>query len=107
AERARAEETFERRKLRGGLQWLAWIDSAPVAWAAAERSGIGLYLSGGAALSPARGRGCYRGLGRARVGGRVRRGTPRPAVQSQYGSSAPILRRLGFSEVATVHALQS
>jgi hypothetical protein len=27
------------------------------------------------------------------------------AVQAQYGSSAPILRRLGFAEVATVHTL--
>jgi hypothetical protein len=106
AERARAAETFERRRLRGGLQWLAWIDSSPVAWAAAERSDVGLYLAGGATLSAARGRGCYRALVRARWDEAVRRHTPALAVQSQYGSSAPILRRLGFTEVATVHTLQ-
>jgi len=106
AERARAEETFERRKLRGGLQWLAWIDSSPVGWAAAEKSDLGLFLAGGATLPSARGRGCYRALVRARWDDAVRRGTPALAVQSQYGSSFPILRRLGFSEVATVHTLQ-
>ena len=32
---------------------------------------------------------------------------PGLAVQAQYGSSAPILRRLGFVETATVHTLRS
>jgi len=27
------------------------------------------------------------------------------AVQAQYGTSAPIMRRLGFTEVAQVHTL--
>jgi hypothetical protein len=27
-------------------------------------------------------------------------------VQAQYGTSAPILRRLGFVETASVHTLQ-
>jgi hypothetical protein len=38
----------------------------------------------------------------------VRRiGTLEHHLQAQYGSSAPILRTLGFVEVATVHSLQS
>jgi hypothetical protein len=37
----------------------------------------------------------------------VRLGLDGLAVQAQHGTSAPILRRLGFTEVATVHTLQS
>ncbi len=107
AERARAEETFERRTRRGGLQWLASVDGAPAAFAMADRGRAGLYLSGGATLPEARGRGCYRALVRARWDEAVRLGTPGLAVQAQYGSSAPILRRLGFVEVAAIHTLQS
>jgi hypothetical protein len=45
-------------------------------------------------------------LVRARWDEAVRLGTPGLAVQAQYGTSAPILRRLGFAEVAVVHTLQ-
>ena len=107
AERARAEETFRRRMLRGGLQWLAWLDDAPVAYAAADLAPAGFFLAGGSTLPAARGRGCYRALVRARWEEAVRRGRPGLAVQAQHGSSAPILRALGFVEVATVHTLQS
>jgi hypothetical protein len=105
-ERERAEETFERRQRRGGLQWLAWLDGKPVAYGAADRGRAGLYLLGGSTLPEARGRGCYRALVRARWDEAVRLGSPGLAVQAQYGSSAPILRRLGFEEVATIHTLQ-
>jgi hypothetical protein len=44
---------------------------------------------------------------RARWHEAVRLGRSGLAVQAQYGSSAPILRALGFVEVATVHTLQS
>lgn len=106
-ERARAEETFERRMRRGGHQWLAWADGRPVAYGLADPSPHGLFLAGGSTLPGARGRGCYRALVRARWDEAVRLGTPGLAVQAQYGSSAPILRRLGFTEVASVHTLQS
>jgi GNAT superfamily N-acetyltransferase len=106
-ERARAEVTFERRMRRGGMQWLASVDGAPVAWASAERAAVGLYLAGGATAPEARGRGCYRALVQARWDEAVRLGIPGLAVQAQYGSSAPILRKLGFAEVATIHTLQS
>jgi GNAT superfamily N-acetyltransferase len=106
AERERAEETFERRRRRGNLQWLACLDGEPVAYARADRGPAGLYLSGGSTRPEARGRGCYRALVRARWDEAVRLGSPGLAVQAQYGSSAPILRRLGFEEVATIHTLQ-
>ena len=106
-ERAEARQTFERRTRRGGLQWLAVVNEAPVAFALADRSQAGLFLAGGATLPEARGRGCYRALVRARWDEAMTRGLPGLAVQAQYKSSAPILRRLGFVETATVHTLRS
>ncbi len=107
AERERARETFERRQRRGGLQWLALLDGVPVAYASAIRASCGLYLEGGSTLPHARGHGCYRALVRARWDEAARAGTPGLAVQAQRGSSAPILRRLGFETVAGVTVLQS
>jgi hypothetical protein len=106
AQREGAEEVFERRQRRGGLQWLAYLEGRPVALAVAARAPAGLYLGGGSTLPEARGRGCYRALVRARWDEAIRLGLPGLAVQAQYGSSAPILRRLGFVEVGTVHTLQ-
>jgi hypothetical protein len=105
-ERDRAEETFERRTRRGGFQWLAWLDDVAVGFGAADRADAGLLLAGGSTLPATRGRGCYRALVRARWDAAVELGTPGLAVQAQYGTSFPILRRLGFVEVATVHTLQ-
>ena len=104
--RATAEDTFRRRSRRGGLQWLARIDDEPVAFALADRTPAGLFLAGGSTLPKARGLGCYRALVRARWDAAVRLGTPGLAVQAQFGTSAPILRGLGFAEVAVVHTLQ-
>jgi GNAT superfamily N-acetyltransferase len=106
-ERARADDTFARRNRRGGYQWLAWLDGRPVAYALADRTEAGLFLAGGSTLPEARGHGCYRALVRARWDEAVDLGTPGLAVQAQYGTSAPILRRLGFTEVAVIHTLQS
>jgi GNAT superfamily N-acetyltransferase len=106
-ERARAAQTYERRNRRGGYQWLAWQAGKPVAYALADRTDAGLFLSGGATLAEARGRGCYRALVRARWDEAARLGLPGLAVQAQHTTSAPILRNLGFDEVATVHTLQS
>jgi GNAT superfamily N-acetyltransferase len=106
-EREEARETFERRTRRGSLQWLAIVDERPMAFAIAERSPVGLFLAGGATLPEGRGRGCYRALVRARWDEAVALGLPGLAVQAQYGSSFPILQRLGFVETATVHTLRS
>jgi hypothetical protein len=106
SERERARENYERRQRRGDFQWLAYLDGKPVACAAAARSAVGLYLEGGATLPEARGHGCYRTLVRERWDEAVRLGLPGLAVQAKYHTSAPILRRLGFREVATIHTLQ-
>jgi hypothetical protein len=105
--RATATSTYERITRRGGLQWLASVDGEPVSYGMAERTPAGLFLAGGATLPRARGLGCYRALVRARWEEAGRLGTPGLAVQAQYGTSAPILRRLGFVETASVHTLQS
>jgi len=105
-ERRRARENYERGQRRGGLQWLAYLDGRPVAYAEAARSPVGLYLGGGATLPDARRHGCYRALVRERWDEAVRLGLPGLAVQAKYHTSAPILRRLGFREVATIHTLQ-
>lgn len=106
AERERARDVFERRTRRGGFQWLALVDDQPVAFAGADRADAGLFLAGGSTLPAARGRGCYRALVRARWEEARRLGLSGLAVQAQYGTSAPILRRLGFTEVAQVHTLR-
>jgi hypothetical protein len=106
-ERTRAEATYDGLVRRGVPQWLAWDDDEPVAYARAERTTAGLFLSGGATLPHARGRGCYRALVRARWQAAVALGLPGLAVQAQYATSRPILRGLGFAEVATVQTLQA
>jgi GNAT superfamily N-acetyltransferase len=104
-ERENAELNYERRRRRGGYEWLAFLDGEPVAHAAAARGSVGFYLAGGATLPHARGRGCYRALVRARWDEAMRLGLPGLVVHAQHGSSAPILRRLGFEDVATIHTL--
>jgi hypothetical protein len=105
-ERENAELNYERRRRRGGYEWLALLDGEPVAYAGAVRGTVGFYLAGGATLPHARGRGCYRALVRARWDEAVRLGLPGLVVHAQQSSSAPILRRLGFEDVATIHTLQ-
>ena len=48
-----------------------------------------------------------REVSQVRIHSATRLGLPGLAVQAQYGSSAPILRRLGFLETASIHTLQS
>ena len=105
-QRADAAETFERRRGRPGGEWLAFVDGRAVAWAGAVAGPRGLYLSGGATLPEARGRGCYRALIRARWDEAVRRGTPALVVHAQE-SSRPILERCGFERVCTMVELAS
>jgi len=105
-QRADAAETFERRRERPGGEWLAFVDGRAVAWAGAVAGPRGLYLSGGATLPEARGRGCYRALIRARWDEAVRRGTPALVVHAQE-SSRPILERCGFERVCTMVELAS
>jgi hypothetical protein len=82
-------------------RYLAWIDGKPVAVAEAMYLEAAVVLCGGASLPTARGRGAYRALVRARWEEGARRGTPILVTQAN-AMSRPILRRLGFQEVATI-----
>lgn len=104
---AEAAETFERRRARPGAgQWLAYVDGRAVAWGSAVAGPRGLYLSGGATLPDARGRGAYRALVRARWDHAVALGTPALTVGAQE-TSRPILERLGFERVCTMYELET
>jgi hypothetical protein len=84
--------------------YLARLDGEPVAAGRATFADAGAVLNGGATLPAARGRGAYRALVSARWEEAVRRGTP--ALITQAGAmSRPILRRLGFREVAEINVL--
>jgi hypothetical protein len=84
--------------------YVAWLGGEPVAAGRATFADAGAVLNGGATLPEARGRGAYRALVAARWEEAVRRGTP--ALITQAGAmSRPILRRLGFREVAEIVVL--
>jgi hypothetical protein len=104
-ERARARQTFERRRRRPGGDWLAYADGRPAAAASAIAGPAGLFLAGGGTALWARGRGSYRALVRARWDEAMRLGTPALAVHAQHGSSRPILERLGFEHVCDLHVV--
>jgi GNAT superfamily N-acetyltransferase len=102
AEAARLERAYEA-ELRGGpyITFLTFLDGEPVASAKATITEHGLSLNAGSTLPQGRGLGAYRALVAARWDEAVRRGTP--ALATQAGPmSRPILRRLGFREVAEV-----
>jgi hypothetical protein len=105
--RADAERTWQRRRGRDGGEWLAWQDGRAVGYAGAIAGPRGLFLTGGATVPEARGRGCYRALTRARWDDAVRRGTPGLVVHAQEGTSRPILEGVGFERVCTMAELAS
>lgn len=105
-QRAEAEQTYARRRVRPGGEWLASIDGRVVAWAGAVACPRGLFLSGGATHPDARGRGCYRALVHARWHESVHRGTPGLVVHAQE-TSRPILERVGFERVCAMAELES
>lgn len=84
--------------------YLASIDGTPVGRASAAFGEHGMTMSGAGVLPEARGRGVYRALVRARWDDAVARGTPL-AVTDAGSMSRPILARLGFREVCTIHCL--
>ncbi|HSC90379.1 MAG TPA: hypothetical protein VLB86_01845 [Gaiellaceae bacterium] len=85
--------------------YLAFVDGDPVASARATFAPVGVVLNSGATVPHARGRGAYRALVRARWDEGVRRGAP--ALVTQAGAqSRPILRELGFVEVAEIRVLR-
>jgi hypothetical protein len=84
----------------------AWIDGELVAVADATFTRVGAYLTGGATLPEARGRGAYRALVRARWDDAAARGTPALAIGAGP-MSQPILERLGFEQVLQFRRIQS
>jgi GNAT superfamily N-acetyltransferase len=84
--------------------YVCLLDGRPVATALAVFADAAVMMLGGAVLPEARGRGCYRALVRARWDDGVARGTPALVVQAG-AMSQPILERLGFERVATMHVL--
>jgi hypothetical protein len=88
----------------GWRTYLAFLDGRPIARATAQFTDHGVLLFGGATLPDARGRGAYRALVRARWDDAVARRTP--VLVTHAGSmSRPILRSLGFREVAQIRIL--
>jgi hypothetical protein len=82
----------------------AWLDGTMVSAGICAPTPHGLLLYGGATLAPARRRGAYSALLRARWDEAAARGTP--ALMTQAGAmSRPILERLGFKRVGHVHLL--
>src|SRR5256714_11888255 len=84
--------------------YLAFVEGEPVGTATARFTDAAAVLFAGSVLPHARGRGAYRALVRARWDDAVAHGAP--ALVTHAGAmSLPILRRLGFREVATVRIL--
>lgn len=85
-------------------RYLALIGGEAVAAGLALSTEAGVVLCGGATLPEARGRGAYRALVRARWRDAAALGS---ALVVQAGAmSRPILRRLGFVEVAEIRVLR-
>jgi GNAT superfamily N-acetyltransferase len=102
--RARLETSWREYQSVDIVNYAAFVDGRVVAAGGVQFTSIGAYLAGGSTHPEYRGRGCYRALVHARWHAAAARGTPVLAVQAGR-MSLPILRRLGFRQVATVHAL--
>jgi GNAT superfamily N-acetyltransferase len=102
---AAAPSLFELERREGQLTFLAFDETGtPIGVATAALSPYGLELATGATLPAHRGRGAYRALVYARWLEATRRGTPALAVQAG-ANSRPILERLGFQTICTLHAV--
>jgi GNAT superfamily N-acetyltransferase len=100
-----APDLFEAERRDGHLTFLAFDETEmPIGMALAFVSPFGLELAAASTLPDHRGRGAYRALVHARWLEAVRRGTPALAVQAG-ANSRPILERLGFETVCTLHAV--
>lgn len=97
---------WERHQQRGGLDWIAWSEGEPIAYAGAIPGPRGLFLTGGVTLPEARGRGAYRALVRARWDQAVRLGTPALVVHAEEASRR-VLERIGFERVGPIVELVS
>lgn len=100
-----APDMFEAELRDGQLTFLAFDETGqPIGVATAVLSPFGLELAAASTLPDHRGRGAYRAMVHARWLEAVRRGTPALAVQAG-ANSRPILERLGFQTLCTLHAV--
>jgi GNAT superfamily N-acetyltransferase len=102
--RARLRAAWNDYQAVDSLSFAAFVDGRVVATGGVQFTPYGAYLAGGSTHPDYRRRGCYRALVRARWDAAAARETPLLAVQAG-AMSKPILERLGFRQIATVHAL--
>ena len=88
------------------VSFLALLDGRAAATGMALPSEYGVFLIAGSTATWARGRGLYRALVRARWDYAVELGTPALVTEALIDTSYPILQRLGFTEVCTIHRLE-
>lgn len=104
-ERSRARETFDaERRGKHTVRFVAFDGDRPVATGRGSLTALGIYLSGGATIPAARGRGAMSSIVATAWEEAVRRGTP--ALVTHAGPmAAPTLQRLGFRATGSVHHL--
>ncbi|MGE5691161.1 MAG: hypothetical protein ACM33B_11470 [Pseudomonadota bacterium] len=86
------------------VRYVAWVDDEPAGAATATFTPEGAILHSGSVLPWARGRGAYRALVAFRRAEAAARGTPTVVTRASV-LSRPILRGLGFEELAEIRFL--
>lgn len=87
-------------------RWLALADGRPVGSAGMTLAGPALRLWGGAVVEDARGRGVYRALLAERLRTGAEDGAVFALVKGRIQTSAPVLRRAGFTTFGTEHCFE-
>ena len=106
-QRAHLRSEFDAARAAGvPVTFLARVDGRPAGVGRSVYADGGVFLIGGSVAEWARGRGVYRALVRARWDDAVARGTPALVTEALPDTSYPILRRLGFEDVATIRRLE-
>lgn len=106
-QRPHLRSEFEAAKRAGvPVTFLARVGGRPAGTGRSVYADCGSFLIAGAVAPWARKRGVYRALVRARWDDAVARGTPALVTEALPDTSYPILRRLGFEEVAVVRRLE-
>ena len=88
------------------VTFIAELDGKPAGVGRSVYSERGVFLIAGCVLEWARRRGVYRALVRARWDDAVARGTPALVTEALHDTSYPILKGLGFVDVATIRRLE-
>ncbi|QNE18581.1 GNAT family N-acetyltransferase [Kribbella qitaiheensis] len=87
-------------------RYLAYVHNQPIGTAGFTITDGVLRLWGGGVLAKARGRGAYRALLAARCAQGVAKGATLALVKGRIATSAPILRRAGFTSYGTEQCYQ-